>query len=198
MRPTFRFSGVAYAQLRLDVLGVRGCLRPRQGAEDCRRKPVAHLELLGLDPAAKIFGNLLALDHMGPHRPRPGQAPSPHRPADLHHDRRPSGPPGHLGADLGTRRTQSRHPERGRACIPCVHTSPHFSCRRKRQAGTVRARRSTPTTTLNTSVGEWPDTDRQTRTIVDSALGHVPRMCPDTTQGRRTPSWMARMCGIHL
>lgn len=46
---------------------------------------------------------------------------------------------------------------------------------------------STPTITLNTYVGEWPDTDRQTRTIVDSALGHVPRMCPDTTQRRRMP-----------
>ena len=33
---------------------------------------------------------------------------------------------------------------------------------------------STPTITLNTYVGEWPDTDRQTRMIVDSALGHVP------------------------
>ena len=30
--PTFRFSGVADAQLRLDVLVVRGCLRLRQGA----------------------------------------------------------------------------------------------------------------------------------------------------------------------
>jgi hypothetical protein len=37
---------------------------------------------------------------------------------------------------------------------------------------------STPTITLNTYVWEWPDTDRQTRAIVDSALGHVPRMCP--------------------
>jgi integrase len=44
---------------------------------------------------------------------------------------------------------------------------------------------STPTITLNTYVGEWPDTDRQTRIIVDSALGDVPRMCPDTTQRRR-------------
>lgn len=44
---------------------------------------------------------------------------------------------------------------------------------------------STPTITLNTYVGEWPDTDQQTRTIVDSALGHVPRVCPDTTKRRR-------------
>ena len=35
--PTFRFSGVAYSQLRLDVLVVRGCLRLRQGADGCRR-----------------------------------------------------------------------------------------------------------------------------------------------------------------
>jgi hypothetical protein len=30
--PTFRFSGVADAQLKLDILVVRGCLRLRQGA----------------------------------------------------------------------------------------------------------------------------------------------------------------------
>jgi len=44
---------------------------------------------------------------------------------------------------------------------------------------------STPTITLNTYVGEWPDTDRQTHMIVDSALGHVPRMCPDAMQRGR-------------
>ena len=33
----FRFSGVAYARLRMDVLVVRGCLRLRQGAGGCRR-----------------------------------------------------------------------------------------------------------------------------------------------------------------
>jgi hypothetical protein len=37
---------------------------------------------------------------------------------------------------------------------------------------------STPMITLNTYVGEWPDTDEQTRSIVDSALGDVPRACP--------------------
>jgi hypothetical protein len=35
--PIFRFSGGADAQLRPDVLGVRGCLRLRQGADGCRR-----------------------------------------------------------------------------------------------------------------------------------------------------------------
>jgi hypothetical protein len=34
---TYGFSGVADAQLRLDVLVVRGCLRLRQGAGGCRR-----------------------------------------------------------------------------------------------------------------------------------------------------------------
>ena len=34
--PTFRFSGGAYAELRLDVLVVRGCLGLRQGADGCR------------------------------------------------------------------------------------------------------------------------------------------------------------------
>lgn len=33
---------------------------------------------------------------------------------------------------------------------------------------------STPTITLNEYVGEWPGTDRQTRSIVDAALGSVP------------------------
>jgi integrase len=47
---------------------------------------------------------------------------------------------------------------------------------------------STPTITLNTYVGEWPDTDRQTRSIVDAALGSVPRMCPDTRSRERVRS----------
>jgi integrase len=37
---------------------------------------------------------------------------------------------------------------------------------------------STPTITLNEYVGEWPDNKERTRTIVDSALGLVPSMCP--------------------
>jgi hypothetical protein len=32
--------------------------------------------------------------------------------------------------------------------------------------------------TLNTYAGEWPDTDDHERTIVDSALGSVPSVCP--------------------
>lgn len=37
---------------------------------------------------------------------------------------------------------------------------------------------STPMITLNTYAGEWPDTDDHERTIVDSALGSVPSVCP--------------------
>ncbi|GAA3143291.1 hypothetical protein GCM10010466_37840 [Planomonospora alba] len=37
---------------------------------------------------------------------------------------------------------------------------------------------STPTVTLNTYVGEWPEAQERTRALVDSALGRVPRMCP--------------------
>jgi integrase len=37
---------------------------------------------------------------------------------------------------------------------------------------------STSTITLNTYVGEWPDTDQETSTIMDAALGQVPRLCP--------------------
>lgn len=46
---------------------------------------------------------------------------------------------------------------------------------------------STPMITLNTYVGEWPDTDERTRSIVDDALGDVPCVCPDgaTVQQRR-------------
>jgi integrase len=36
---------------------------------------------------------------------------------------------------------------------------------------------SAPTITLNTYVGEWPDTDQETSAIMDAALGQVPRMC---------------------
>jgi integrase len=44
---------------------------------------------------------------------------------------------------------------------------------------------STPTVTLNTYVGEWPDTDQETSSIVDAALGDVPRMClPAPSRGR--------------
>jgi integrase len=37
---------------------------------------------------------------------------------------------------------------------------------------------ATPTITVNTYVGEWPDTDQETSAIMDAALGQVPRMCP--------------------
>lgn len=42
---------------------------------------------------------------------------------------------------------------------------------------------STPTVTLNEYVGEWPEAHEKTRTIVDGALGHVPRMCPPQAAG---------------
>jgi hypothetical protein len=35
---------------------------------------------------------------------------------------------------------------------------------------------------VNTYVGEWPDTDQETSTIMDAALGRVPRMCPAAAQ----------------
>jgi hypothetical protein len=41
---------------------------------------------------------------------------------------------------------------------------------------------STPTITLNMYVGEWPDTDQETSTIMDAALGQVPRMCPSAAR----------------
>lgn len=38
--------------------------------------------------------------------------------------------------------------------------------------------------TLNTYVGEWPDTDERTRPIIGAALGDVPSLCP-----RKTADW---------
>ena len=35
--------------------------------------------------------------------------------------------------------------------------------------------------TLNTYVGEWPDTDERVRSIVDTALGDMPCLCPPET-----------------
>ncbi|MCG5220701.1 hypothetical protein [Streptosporangium sp. KLBMP 9127] len=35
-----------------------------------------------------------------------------------------------------------------------------------------------PSATLNTYVGEWPEAQEKTRALVDGALGRVPRMCP--------------------
>ena len=42
---------------------------------------------------------------------------------------------------------------------------------------------ATPTITLDTYVGEWPEAYEKTRTIVDGALGDVPRMCPTKAVG---------------
>lgn len=47
---------------------------------------------------------------------------------------------------------------------------------------------STPMITLNEYVGEWPELEERTRTIVDAALGDVPRLCPPRAvagRGRR-------------
>jgi len=49
-------------------------------------------------------------------------------------------------------------------------------------SGEVRVRlalgHATPRITLNTCVGEWPDTGQETSAIMDAALGQVPRMRP--------------------
>ena len=42
--------------------------------------------------------------------------------------------------------------------------------------------------TINTYVGEWPDTDSETRSIIDAALGRVPRLCPVPRPGSRVRS----------
>jgi integrase len=43
---------------------------------------------------------------------------------------------------------------------------------------------STPTVTLNTYVGEWPEAHERTRSLVDGALGRVPRMRPAEAVGQ--------------
>lgn len=44
---------------------------------------------------------------------------------------------------------------------------------------------STPMITLNEYVGEWPELEERTRSIVDAALGDVPRMCPPKSGAQR-------------
>ncbi|MGH8839620.1 MAG: tyrosine-type recombinase/integrase, partial [Jiangellaceae bacterium] len=43
---------------------------------------------------------------------------------------------------------------------------------------------STPTVTLNTYVGEWPEAHERTRWLVDGALGRVPRVRPAQAVGQ--------------
>lgn len=44
---------------------------------------------------------------------------------------------------------------------------------------------STPMITLNEYVGEWPELEERTRSIVDAALGDVPSLCPPKAAGGR-------------
>lgn len=44
---------------------------------------------------------------------------------------------------------------------------------------------STPMITLNEYVGEWPELEERTRSIVDSELGSVPSLCPPRAAGAR-------------
>jgi Phage integrase family len=57
---------------------------------------------------------------------------------------------------------------------------------------------STPTITLNTYVGEWPDTDERTRSIVDEALGDVPSVCPPGDCHRAAPQVEASSAGYFI
>lgn len=43
---------------------------------------------------------------------------------------------------------------------------------------------ASPVITLNEYAGEWPEAHEKTRTIVDAALGRVPRMCPPAAVAR--------------
>lgn len=75
-----------------------------------------------------------------------------------------------------------------------VHTLRHYFATRLIHNGAsvkrvqLALRRSSPTITLNTYVGEWPDTDSETRSIIDAALGSVPRMCPVPLPGGKVRS----------
>lgn len=75
-----------------------------------------------------------------------------------------------------------------------VHTLRHYFATRLIHNGAsvkrvqLALRRSSPTITLNTYVGEWPDTDSETRSIIDAALGSVPYMCPVPLPGGKVRS----------
>lgn len=75
-----------------------------------------------------------------------------------------------------------------------VHTLRHYFATRLIHNGASVKRvqlalgHSSPTITLNTYVGEWPDTDSETRSIIDAALGSVPRMCPVPLPGGKVRS----------
>ena len=108
----------------------------------------------------------------------------------ISHDRRSPDPPGHLDLDAGHLPRAKRISRREPVFIALRH---YFATLLIHSgAGVKRVQlalgHSTPTITLNTYVGEWPDTDGQTRAIVDSALGRVPRVCPDRPQSsKRSP-----------
>jgi integrase len=62
-----------------------------------------------------------------------------------------------------------------------LHSSRHVSDSqwRKRAAVQMAPGHATPTITLDTYVGEWPEPHEKTRRIIDDALGRVHGMCPD-------------------
>jgi hypothetical protein len=69
----------------------------------------------------------------------------------------------------------------------CTASPPRWPARRhQNRASRKRVQHTlehpTPIITLNTYVGEWPDTDQETSTIMDAALGQVPRMCPSVAR----------------
>ena len=97
---------------------------------------------------------------------------------------RKGGGPGIPGRRVHRRR--GSHPvaalasPRVRACaVSAITLLPGLSTRARASNGS-RSPWATPlhSITLNTYVGEWPDTDQETSAIMDAVLGQVPRMCP--------------------
>jgi hypothetical protein len=113
--------------------------------------------------------------------PRQTQASSSYRQIGLYLWLGPPASPFKLGKHLGACCTGCGLSQRCRpAQSPPLLRYPAHPPGRECQAGPARPRprHSTPTITLNTYVGEWPDTDQETGAIMDAALGQVPRMCP--------------------
>lgn len=89
-------------------------------------------------------------------------------------------PPRRPGLHLGTGPPYGRHPEStGPRCFRHYFATALIHNRASVKTIQMMLGQATPTITLKTCVGEWPEPHEKTRSTVDGALGRVPQMCPD-------------------